>query len=914
MVLSDGGTALLRGITPEDAERLVAFYSRVSEESKYLRFFAPYPRLSDADVLRFTDVDFVERVALIVTVADEMIAVGRYDVVEPGVAEVAFLVEDAHHNRGLAGVLLEHLAQFGREHGIGRFVAEVMPANWRMLGVFKAAGYTVTNTIDDGIVVLSLEIQPTDGSADVMSAREHRAEARSVQRLLQPQSVAVIGASRFADKAGQALLRGLLMGGFTGTVYPVNPAAETVAGLTSYPDLDSVPGPVDLAVVAIPVHAVPEVLAACARKGVKGLVVVSVTSPTGGVETGGIRSAERDLVRLARRHGMRLIGPNAFGAVNTDPGVRLNASLGEEPPARSPIGVYSQSGALGPVLLAALAARDLGVSSFVAAGHRGDVSANDMLQYFGEDAATDVVLLYLESVGNPRKFARVARRLSRSRPVVALRSGRTSGFARTDDDVAEGSGVWVDPAAGLAPVPPAERVDHAGHRVPPAAADALFAQSGVVLVESVGELADLASLFAFQPLPAGDRVAIIGNSGALQLLAADQVLHRGLRLLRPHDAVQAAGDLAVLEQRLQQALADPEADAVVVVLAPGQGTDLQAAAVAVSWASTATDKPVVACIAGRDRSPRALYRLQPDGTAGRGSVPWYPSVEPAVTALARAVSYCRWRNQEAGSIPELSGIDTGKARTLVDQLVAGRTRDDGELVTSAEDARSLLEAYGIGAWPAYPVRSEDEAVAVLADLDGEVVLKASSPAMRQRPDLADVWRNIATDAQMRAAWRSMTADLLADMSGAAAAEALGLVVQRMSPRGVPLVLRVRQDDTYGPVLSFGLAGLATDLLGDESYRVPPLSDAEAARMVRDIAAAPMLFGYHGGERVDLVVVEELLQRLARLAEDLPQAVFVELGPVLAGTEGCAVLGCRVWLEPAAAGSRTDWTARRLGLF
>ena len=429
IVLSDGGTALLRPIRPDDGPLLVDFYARVSEESKYFRFFAPYPTLSARDVEHFTTVDQRTRVAVIVTIGDEMIAVGRYDQTEPGEAEVAFLVQDAHQNRGLASVLLEHLAQTARENGISRFVAEVLPHNQRMLVVFRAAGYTITDSLDDGVVSLEFQIAPTDSSIDVMSAREHRAEARSVQRLLRPRSVAVVGASRFADKVGQTLLRNVVMGNFAGTVYPINPAAESVAGLPAYPDVASVPGEIDLAVIAVPIDAVAGVVRECAAKGVKGLVVVSTAAgPQGGPAPGDSVESQRELIRIARRYGMRMIGPHAFGAINTDPALRLNASLADIAPTRSRVGVFSQSGALGPVLLASLAAHDLGVSSFVAAGYRGDVSANDMLQYFGEDEDTDVVLLYLESVGNPRKFSRIARRLSLTRPVVAVRSGRTSGL------------------------------------------------------------------------------------------------------------------------------------------------------------------------------------------------------------------------------------------------------------------------------------------------------------------------------------------------------------------------------------------------------------------------------------------------------------------------------------------------------
>ena len=889
-MLSDGGTALLRPIRPDDGPLLVDFYARVSEESKYFRFFAPYPTLSARDVEHFTTVDQRTRVAVIVTIGDEMIAVGRYDQTEPGEAEVAFLVQDAHQNRGLASVLLEHLAQTARENGISRFVAEVLPHNQRMMVVFRAAGYTITDSLDDGVVSLEFQIAPTDSSIDVMSAREHRAEARSVQRLLRPRSVAVVGASRFADKVGQTLLRNVVMGNFAGTVYPINPAAESVAGLPAYPDVASVPGEIDLAVIAVPIDAVAGVVRECAAKGVKGLVVVSTAAgPQGGPAPGDSVESQRELIRIARRYGMRMIGPHAFGAINTDPALRLNASLADIAPTRSRVGVFSQSGALGPVLLASLAAHDLGVSSFVAAGYRGDVSANDMLQYFGEDEDTDVVLLYLESVGNPRKFSRIARRLSLTRPVVAVRSGRTSGLSRPHEPEASSTA-----------------------RVPPLAADAMFAQSGIVLVDSVTDLANTAALLAFQPLPTGDRIAVVGNSEALQLLAADEIERSGLRLHRADEALRPVPNAQGLQDGVAAALADPDADAVLVVLAPSIEGNTVVAAQSLTWAAASASKPVAAVFAGVDQLPMVMRRLDPAGAPGRGTVPAYESPEAAVGALAKAVEYRRWRAQPGDGEPssDLPHVDTLRAHSIVDAALAAVpatgdvTGPSTTIAMTPPASRDLLAAYGIPVWPSMPAATEDEAVSHWRELGGEIVLKVTNPQMRQRLDMADVRPNLGSEDAVRAAWRALTTDL-------GPPEDLGFVVQRMAPRGVPLVLQVLQDDTYGPVVSFGLAGLATDLLGDVAYRVPPISTAEADRMVRQIRASPMLFGHEGGERVDLDAVTDLIERLSRLADDMPEAAFVEVGPVLAGSSGLAVLACRAELVRATDGSRQDAFTRRL---
>ena len=420
VVLRDGATVHLRPISPQDSAGIERFHAGQSEESVYLRYFAPMPRLSARDLHRFTNVDHVDRVAFVATLGDAIVGIGRYDRVDRLSAEVAFNISDAHQGRGLGSVLLEHLAAAAREHGIERFVAEVLPHNRRMLTVFREAGYEVSSHLDDGVVAVEFDLAPTDRSLAVMEAREHRAEARSTARLFTPASVAVIGAGRRAGTAGHRLLANLLDGGYTGTVRVVHPEASDVLGVRTVTRLADLGEPVDLAVVAVPADGVLEVVRDCATAGVRGLVVVS----SGFAETGPEGLArQRELVRLARANGLRVIGPNSWGLVNTDPAVRLNVSLAPRLPARGRLGVFSQSGGLSVAVLDAVARRGLGVSTFLSAGNRADVSGNDCLQYWEEDAGTDAVAMYMESFGNPRKFSRIARRLARSKPVIVLKSG-----------------------------------------------------------------------------------------------------------------------------------------------------------------------------------------------------------------------------------------------------------------------------------------------------------------------------------------------------------------------------------------------------------------------------------------------------------------------------------------------------------
>ena len=874
VVLSDGATAHLRPVRPDDADRLVEFYARVSDESKYYRFFAPYPNLSSRDIELFTTVDHTVRVALILLSGDDMIAIGRYDRVNGAEAEVAFLVEDAHQGRGVGSVLLEHLAEAARENGLQRFVAEVLPHNRKMINVFADAGYTVDNTFDDGVVHVSFEIRPTDDSLGVMLAREHRAESRSIQRLLSPGSVAVVGASRSRGTVGYALVRNLVLSGFTGPVYPVNREARAIAGVPAYPTVSDIPGDVDLAVVAVPGDAVEEVVRECAAKGVKGLVVVSA----GFAETGdeGGRGRQARLVALARSHGMRVVGPNCLGLVNTDRAYSLNASLAMVVPPPGRVGFFSQSGALGIHILETVTERGLGLSTFVSAGNRADVSGNDLLQYWQDDPATDVVLLYLESLGNPRKFSRIARRVASAKPVVAVKSGRST------------QGVPLG---------------HAVRRsaMPVAALDAMFRHSGVIRVDTLSEMFDVAQIVAYQPLPAGRRVAVLGNSDSIGLLAADAANSAGLEVVGDPRDLGPSASAADFELSLGTVLDDPAVDSLIVVFVPqvesSSGEDV---AQVLAAAARRTGKPVVTTFLGSRGVPEALRVLDERGVATRGSVPSYPSAEEAARALAHVTAYSEWRDRPRGTVPEVSGCDRAGGRAMVHDVLAehptGYRLDHAPL-------RRLLGFYGITVLEMVPAATVEEAIAAGERLGWNVVLKATAPHLRHRPDLADVWRNIDTAAEMGDAWQTLSR-VLADPTDA------GFVVQPMAPPGVPVAVRAEEDELFGPVVSFGVSGVPTDLLGDRSYRIPPLTDVDARDMIREIKAAPLLLGYRGGDVADLAAVEDLLHRVSRLTDDLPEVVDLELDPVLVAPAGLAVVNSAVRIAPP--GSRSDWYARRLG--
>ncbi len=872
VLLRDGRTAHIRPIRVEDREVFVEFYARVSDQSKYYRFFSPMPRLSDRDVDRFTNVDNVNRVALVLTLQGRIIAVGRYDVIRPGEAEVAFLVEDQHQGRGIGQLLLEHLSQAGRERGVERFVAEVLPDNTRMIQTFRDAGYRVASEYDEGVLQLEFSIDPTDTAIGLMSAREHKAEAASIEKFFNPRSVAVIGASRRQETIGQALVRNLITGDFAGRVYAVNPTSHAVSGLPTYKSVSEIPDEVDVAIVAVPAEHVQDVVLDCAAKGVHGLIVVSAGFAETG-EEGRVR--QRKLVGLSRSYGLRLIGPNCLGIINTDAKVSLNASLSPLMPSRGRAGFFCQSGALGTAILEKVYNRGLGLSTFVSAGNRADVSGNDLLQYWEEDDSTEVVLLYLESIGNPRKFSRIARRVSLRKPIIAVRSGRTT------------QGVPMG---------------HAVRKIaaPPAAVDAMFRQAGVIQVDTLEEMFDVAQLLAHQPLPRGRRVAIVGNSDALGLLAADAAAAVGL-VVNKSIALGAEASAEDFEDALDAAIDDPETDSVVAVYVPPINVSGEDVANVLAAVGEQSDKPLVSSFLGAEGVPELLRVPDVAGsTAGRGSVPSYPGVEAAVRALAHVVDYAVWLRTPEGKPADPEMVDAAAAKRLVSQIL---TEHPEGTDLDLESLTALLAAYDIELWQTREVASRDEAVAAGEALGWDVVLKATAEHLRERPDQAHVWRNIDDAGEMADAWDTL-GTLIAEP------ERAGFVVQKNARPGVPVAIRSIEDPLFGPVVSFGIAGPLTELLADRSYRIPPLGARDAASMVREIKSSPMLFGYRGSEAVDVADVERLVQRVSQLQNDLPQVSALELSLVLAGADGTTVLTAAARVDPVVD-PRSDWFVRRL---
>ncbi|MCB5280532.1 GNAT family N-acetyltransferase [Arthrobacter sp. AL08] len=875
VVLRDGGTAHLRPIHPSDSDAVQAFHVGQSQKSIYMRFFAFKSKLSAKELKRFTEVDYKDRVALVITVGGEIMGIGRYDRLDdPADAEVAFNIADAHQGRGIGSILLEHLAAAARENGIRKFSAEVLPENRKMLMVFSDAGYDVKRHFDDGVVSLEFNIDPTDKSRAVMESREHRAEARSIQELLAPSSVAVIGASRKWGTVGYQLLEHIIEGGFTGPVYAINPEAFELAGMLSFARLAEVPGPVKLAIIAVPYAEVPKIVAECGAAGVKGIVVA-----TSGYADDGERglARQRELVRQARANGMRVIGPASLGIVNTNPAVSLNASMAPTLAGRGGLGLFSQSAAIGVSLYAASSRRRVGISTFLSAGNRADVSGNDMMQFWEDDADTTAVGLYLESIGNPRKFSRLARRLARTKPVIVAKSDATG--------------------LGLPP----------GHAVrttlaPPEALDAMMRQAGVIRVETIEQLMDVAQIVSSQPLPKGPGIAVFSNSRALGKVVADSAAAQGLGVERIVTDVDLDAGMSValpaLRHSLQEILTADTVHTVMVALLPAHGLTVEKIAEVLAECSVAAGKPVVAAFSGL-LDPSIYVEGMVGADAGPAAVPCFSNPGTAVAALSAVVRYAQWLDRDQGLFTEPEGCDPEGTHEELERLLDG-VGGEQLLRLDPDTAASLLARYGIRVVPSVGFDTVEQALAAADRLGWPVALKTTDPALRHRLDLGGVRLDIQDADSLRRNVLEMRKSL--ERYGSPSLE-----VQTMAPVGQACTFRAIEDPLLGPVVSFGLAGDAVNLLDDWAHRVPPLSGSDLHDFIRSPRASRKLFGYQGLPAVDARSLEDLAARLTKLKDNHPEIALVDFNPVLAGPDGAAILAADVRIANAA--QRTD-SARR----
>ena len=890
VILRDGTTAWLRPARADDIERLDALFRRASRESLWFRFFTATSTVSRRFLESVVTIDGRSRMSFVVTRgegADErIVAVGSYiRVPEPDrdAAEVAFFVEDALQGHGLGTLLLDRLATHARAHGIATLVADTMAENQRMLDVFRASGFTLHYQQEQNVVRVEFPTAETEAVTLRAEERERSATTASLAPFFTPRSVAVIGASREPRAIGRLVLERLLRDGFQGPVYPVNPSARAVAAVRAYPSILDVPDAVDLAVIAVPSGAVPDVTEQCARKGVRALVVLSA----GFAETGPAgRVRQEELVRSVRAHGMRMIGPNCMGILNTHPGTRLNATFSPTVPRRGRVAMSSQSGAIGLAILAEAEQLGLGISMFVSVGNKADVSGNDLIQYWETDPETNLIVLYLESFGNPRKFARLARRIARRKPILAVKSGRTGA----------GSRAALSHTAALAG---SDR-----------AVDALFRQAGVIRADTLDELFGVAAVLTNQPLPAGNRVAIVTNAGGPGILCADtcdagglalpslapetldalrQVLPPTAGLANPIDMIASAGP-AEYEHTVRAVLLDPNVDALIVLYTPAgiAGADAIAGAIRCAVTSAgagAAEKPVLTCFISARQPPPALSGYEAGAPESPRPIPVFRFPEPAAQALARVVRYAEWRRRPPGQAPALAGVDAEAAHAVVAEALAAH----GEGWLRPDAVGRLLGAAGIALPPFALVPTAQEAAAAAERIGFPVAVKIVSPTLTHKSDFGGVVLDLASPVAVEQACAAMLARV------PAGGDVDGLLVQQMVAGGIETIVGLVDDGTFGPLLGFGLGGTAVEVLNDVAFRITPLTDADAYEMVRSIRSLPLLQGYRGRPPADLAAIEDLLLRISWLVEEVPAISEMDANPVkvFAPGQGLALVDVRV---------------------
>ncbi len=875
VALRDGSTVRVRPVAVTDRPAVETFLHALSPASIGFRFFGQI----DLDWVASwsTDVDYADRYALVAsTGADQaIIAHGAYIRSGPDRAEVAFTVADAWQGHGIATIMLGHLAAAAEEHGIAVFTAEVLPSNHHMIQVFRDSGYAVALRSGDGVIEIELPTSRSEQTRERFEQREQSAAIAAVRRFLRPRSVAVVGASPKRATVGGEILRNLRSYGFNGEVYPVNRRVRTIQGRRAYGSMAEVPEPVDLAVIAVPAGQVSAVARECGSAAARALLVISAGFAEVGAEGAG---RQRELLEICREAGMRLIGPNCLGVLNTAADVRLNATFAEQPPRPGAIGFLSQSGGLGIAIIEAASRMGLGLSSFVSIGNKADISGNDLLEYWEQDSDTRVLLLYLESFGNPRRFARIARRVSRAKPIVAVKSGRSPAGARAS---ASHTGALLSTSD--------------------VTVDALFRQAGVIRTDTMQELFDVGALLSAQPVPAGSRVAIVTNAGGPGIMCADACQGAGLEVVELSQRVRErlAGFLAP-EASLSNpvdmiATASPESyrrtiealvkeracDAIIVIFVPPLVTRVHDVARALRAAAGKADGVTLAAVFMNSEGA-------PPEPGGAVHVPSFAFPEDAARALAHAAGYGRWRALPAGHVLEPAGCRPDEATAIVTRALAA-----GGGWLGPEEVWALLDCYGLPLLGVRVVRTPAEAVAAAAELGGPVALKALASGLLHKSDAGGV--RVALDGPDAVAGAARAIKAAVRRAGY---RLDGLLVQPMAAAGVELLMGVVHDQSFGPVIACGAGGTSVEVLGDVAVRITPLTDLDAREMLRSLRTFRLLDGYRGAPPCDVAAVEDVLLRLSALVEAHPEVVELDANPVVAAPGGATIVDARIRLEAA----------------
>ncbi|MGD0197347.1 MAG: GNAT family N-acetyltransferase [Solirubrobacteraceae bacterium] len=873
VALRDGSTVRVRPVRKTDEERIATFLSGLSERSRVLRFFSAGADLAD-QARRFATLDPEIDYGLVATAgaSGEIVGHAGYNGESNDSAEVAFAIGDAYQGRGLATTLLAHLASHAHEHGITTFSALTRPDNHMMIEVFRESGFPVEVRSGADIVAISCPTELGEAGWERFEQRDRMSSVAAVDAILAPKSVALIGASRRRGTVGGEILHNLVANNFQGVVYPVNPTASFIQSMPAYASVTDVPTRPDLAVIAVPASGVLDVARECGIAGVRGLVVVSA----GFAEVGGEGSeAQRELLEICRAYGMRIVGPNCIGVLNTAPDVQLDATFIPLAPRHGSVGFLSQSGGLGIAIVQAANRLRLGLSAFVSVGNKVDLSGNDFIQYWEHDPNTNVILLYLESFGNARKFSRVARRVGRTKPIVAVKSGRSAAGARATSS-------------------------HTGALLATSdvTVDALFRQSGVIRTDTLGELFDVAMLLSSQPAPRGPRVVIFTNGGGPGILAADaceaaglevvelpEKLREELRAVLPAEAsvtnpidVIATASADAFRQAVETVGRADVADALIVIYVPTLVNEPSDVAAAISAASEQLPPELPLTAVFMVEEELELHR-------GEQSIPRFAFPEDAARALGHAAGYGAWRNSPVGEIPRFADCRPDEAAAVIAHALG-----TGAGWLEAQDVATLLDCYGLRTPAARFVADSEAAALAAAEIGGTVALKAMAPGLVHKSDVGAVATGLRPAQVARAASR-MTASV--EQAGF---KVDGFHVQAMAPHGVELIVGVVQDRAFGPLIAAGAGGTSTELLGDVQARLTPLTDLDAREMLRSLRLFPLLDGYRGAPRCDVAALEELLLRVSALVEDHPEVAEMDLNPVVALPEGPLAIDARVRLE------------------
>ena len=871
VVLRDGTTLRIRPVRPDDDNGLLELFRRMSEQSLYYRFMS-VPRLDLQQIAKLSQVDYDQQFVMVGECGAPLAAVAGYyrNDRDGSRAEVAFAIPDALQGRGIGTRMLERLAEIARERGLRAFDAYVLGENRRMMDVFLESGFEVSQVLEHGVFHVSLLLEPTEEFTERSAERSQKAAAASMRPFFEPKVIAVIGASRDPGRIGSVTLRKLKETGFTGTLIPVHPEAGVLEGLQAYPTVSAIPDAVDLAVVIVPAARVGAVVDDCIAKGIKALVVITA----GFGETGGEgRVLEAQLVEKIRAAGIRMIGPNCMGIINTDPAFHLNATFSPVYPPEGRVAFSTQSGALGVAILDYVKKLNLGISTFASIGNKADVSGNDLIQYWAEDERTDVILLYLESFGNPKKFGQIARRIGRRKPIVAVKAGRSTAGARAASS-------------------------HTGARATSdALVDTLLRQAGVIRTHTLEELFDVASLLVHQPVPLGRNVAILTNAGGPGILAADACEANGLDLptlspatvtalksfLPPASSVGNPVDMIAsaspeqYRRAIELMLDDPNVDSLLVIFIPPlitPASDVSAA--------------ITAAMAGRTSKPVLATFMGSQGRMPQSSVPAYLFPESAAVALARVAHYGEWLRKPRGSSLALGRFDRDAARAIVATALA-----EGGGWLAAVEAQSLLKTCGIEVADARLARTPDEAARAAAEIGFPVAMKAIGPTLVHKTEIGGVKLGVSGEHSVREGY--------ADFATRLGSRLEAVLVQRMVTGGVEMVVGGINDPSFGPLVMSGTGGIFVELVADTVFRMCPLNDTEAAEMINEMKGKVLLRGYRGSAPADEAAFRATLLAVSQLIDACPEILEMDINPVLVLAHGAVAADVRIRIGPKASG-------------